>query len=61
MPPIPKAEPSFMGVARVYSVPSSTRSKTHYVLVFDNENGRQCTCEGFQYNRTCKHVLMDNL
>jgi hypothetical protein len=52
----------FWGTAKVYQVPSEmTLGETH--LIFDVKKGRSrhaivCSCPGFKYNDTCKHVKL---
>ena len=55
---IPAVERAFIGTAKVYRYPSASREgRHHYVMVFDNSNGVQCTCEGWQYTGSCRHIL----
>lgn len=49
--------PVNLGPAKVYRIESQSRlGLFHYVLVFQNENGVRCTCEGWQWQGHCWHV-----
>jgi hypothetical protein len=49
--------PDFKGKdAKVYDFPSETRAGVvHQVTV--SKSGARCTCEGWQYRQSCKHVM----
>lgn len=41
----------------VFSAPSTSRPGWyHYVFVYNDERGIQCTCEGWRYNGKCWHL-----
>jgi len=41
----------------VFTAPSTSRPGTsHFVVVFPDERGITCTCEGWRYNRHCWHT-----
>jgi len=41
----------------VFSAPSTSRPGTsHFVVVYPDERGITCTCEGWRYNRHCWHM-----
>jgi hypothetical protein len=45
------------GEPHVYSAPSASRpGEQHYVFVYNDTRGTQCTCEGFRFNGHCWHV-----
>jgi len=47
-----------MGQARMYKFISESRPGLyHYVMIFDNGNGTQCSCEGWQHQKHCWHVV----
>jgi len=44
-------------VRAVYKFPSQSREGLyHYVFVFGDGRGVQCSCEGWQYHRNCRHI-----
>jgi hypothetical protein len=43
-----------VGVNNIYTVKGSTGSV--YTIVIDSKNGNSCTCTGYQYRRSCKHL-----
>lgn len=46
-----------LGTMKVWQVPSESRKgKVHIVAVTPDLSDAICSCEGFQYHRTCKHL-----
>jgi hypothetical protein len=47
---------SLDGIDRMYRCPSASRPGLwHFVIVYNDGRGVQCTCEGFMYNGNCWH------
>jgi hypothetical protein len=49
-----RPKPVAPALKSIHAVKGSTGSS--YTIVIDSRNGNSCTCVGFQYRRSCKHL-----